>query len=204
MTLHKYNKFKKITEVRTPKRCPVVDFHYIRVSPVYKDMISMGFEEVLAANPQGIETSGNTEQRNYKDRVGNIAFYHPDLSTKPGYPHYNIKHDGGVKIVKGSSKSDPYEFPYLITDLSNRCMKFEDYFMKMGFLMKFYCQRMGLPISDDELYDINESYVDLITRKLATDAGLVNKINLPLSIEKTMAGAGYGIIKRGGAFNDAD
>ena len=131
--MEKYQDFRKIQEVRRPKKCPVLSFKPIRDSEIFQDMMSLGFVEALPEKPAGIETEGPSEQRHFKDRLGNIAFFHPVFESynKKGYPQYNIMHNGSIRVVTGPSKS--MEFPYLASNLRNACMTVEDYLMKMNF-----------------------------------------------------------------------
>ena len=127
-----YKNFRGIKEDRRDKKCPVLSFAPIRRSDVFKDMLEMGFVESLPDKPAGIQTEGPSEERHFKDRLGNIAFYHPELargSSKEGYPHYNIKHDGQVRVVQGPTKA--VEYPGLSMDLRRECMTVEDYLFKM-------------------------------------------------------------------------
>jgi len=200
MAIKNYSDFRKINEVRTPKKCPVLSFKPIRESEVYKDMESMGFSEVIAENPLGIEVIGTAEQRYFKDRLGNIGFFHPALQgNKKGYPYFNIKHNGSIKVCTGPSKSA--EFPKLSNDLSKACMTVEDYLFKMGFLIKYLIKKQGFPVSDDELYS-KESYKDLIRRKITEDPSLIQKIELPQSLKKEDLGKGASILKRMDIFNE--
>jgi hypothetical protein len=200
--MKKYQDFKKVQEVRTRKKCPVLSFKPIRDSEIFTDMIGMGFVEALPDKPAGIETEGPSEQRNFKDRLGNIAFFHPEFEShnKPGYPQYNIMHNGSIRVVTGPSKSS--EFPRLSTDLKRTCMTVEDYLYKMNFLVKYLVRYQGFPINDSELYN-EESYKDLIDRKMKLDPSVVKNIKiLPPSLSKTDLGKGASALKRFGAFGD--
>ena len=198
--MKKYQEFRTIREARRPKKCPVLNFKPIRESEVYKDMIAMGFVERLADNPEGIEIAGTEEQRYFKDRLGNIAFFHPSLASKPNYPYYNIMHNGSIRVWIGSSKSS--EYAGLSTDLRRSCMTVEDYLFKMGFLIKLLAQRQGFPIKDAELMN-NESYKDLIRRKMEEDPSVVGKLEvLPPSLKQEDLGKGAGMLKNFGVFGD--
>ena len=198
--MEKYQEFRKIQEVRRPKKCPVTNFKPIRESEVYKDMMAMGFVERLADNPEGIEVAGTEEQRYFKDRLGNIAFFHPALAgSKKNFPYYNIMHNGSIKIWSGTSKSS--EFARLNTDLRKACMTVEDYLYKMSFLVKYLIQRQGFPVNDNDLYN-NESYKDLIRRKMEEDPSAIQKIELPPSLKKEDLGQGASLLKRFGGFDD--
>lgn len=200
MSIKNYPNFRSIEEVRTKKKCPVVNFKPIRESEVFKDMIAMGFKEVIAANPEGIEVTGTDEQRYFKDRLGNIGFWHPALEGyKKGYPYYNIQFNGSIRVCSGPSKSA--EFPRLTTDLSKQCMTVGDYLYKMGFLIKYLIKRQGFPVTEIELYN-EETYQDLITRKMQQDASVIGKIELPPSLKKQELGKGANILKRFGAFSE--
>jgi hypothetical protein len=197
--MKKYQEFKSITEARRPKKCPVLNFKPIRESEVYKDMISMGFNEVLADNPQGIEVVGTEEQRYFKDRLGNIAFFHPAFAFKQNFPYYNIMHNGSIRVWTGSSKSS--EYPGLSTDLRKACMTVEDYLFKMGFLIKLLCQKQGFPVTDRELMD-NESYKDMIDRKMQQNPSVAGKLPaIPASLKDTDLGSATDMLKGWGAFD---
>jgi hypothetical protein len=208
MSVKNYEGFKKIQEIRRAKKCPVLNFKPIRESETYTDMIGMGWIEVLADNPAGILAKATDEERNFKDRLGNIAFYHPYFkgsrltsratrSAGEGYPHFNIKHDGGVRVVEGLNLTA--EFPRLNTDLRRSCMTVEDYLYKMAFLIKYTIKQQGFPITDDELYS-EESYKDLIERKMRENPSDLKSIDIPPSIKQTSAGKGAAMLKRFGAF----
>jgi hypothetical protein len=199
--MKKYQDFKKIQEVRKPKKCPVLSFRPLRDSEIFQDMLAMGFVEALPEKPAGVETEGPSEQRNFKDRLGNIAFYHPDfnyMTRSTGYPHFNIMHNGSVRIVIGKTKSS--EFPGLSQDLRRACMTVEDYLFKMGFLIKYLLREKGLQINDQELYG-EESYKDLILRKIKEDPSAAKNIEIPPSLKKSDDTAmGASVIKRFGGF----
>jgi hypothetical protein len=236
MSIKNYEGFKKIQEVRKSKKCPVLSFKPVRESETYTDMIGMGWIEVLADNPAGILAKATEEERNFKDRLGNIAFYHPifqgsrltsraSRSAGEGYPHFNIKHDGAVRVVEGPNLTA--EFPRLNTDLRRTCMTIEDYIYKMSFLIKYAIKESGFPITDGELYS-DESYKSLMERKFnenpsvvghfkditatkeeggvsSSNFGSAEKVNkvitLPPSLKRTDAGKGASMMKRFGAFN---
>lgn len=204
MSIKNYKNFKTIQEVRRPKKCPVVNFKPIRDSETYQDMMGMGFIEVLADNPLGILAKASEEERNFKDRLGNIAFYHPSFkgsrltsrasrSAGEGYPHFNIKHDGGVRVVEGPNLTA--ELPRLNTDLRRVCMTVEDYLYKMSFLIKYTVKHQGFPITTDELYS-DESYKDLIQRKMEDNPRVMKNIDIPPSLTSTDTGKGTAILKR--------
>jgi len=201
--MENYKNFRGIKEVRRPKKCPVLNFAPIRESDVFKDMMEMGFVEALPDKPAGIQTEGPSEERHFKDRLGNIAFYHPELargSRKQGYPQYNIKHDGNVRVVQGPSKST--EYPRLSMDLRRVCMTVEDYLFKMGFLVKLLLQKQGFRISEEDLYGM-KSYKDVISEGLKINPSLAQKITIPSSLKRTDDVAkGSSILKRFGAFGD--
>jgi hypothetical protein len=236
MSIKNYEGFKKIQEVRKDKQCPVLSFKPIRESETYTDMIGMGWIEVLADNPAGILAKATEEERNFKDRLGNIAFYHPifkgsrltrraSRSAGEGYPHFNIKHDGAVRVVEGPNLTA--EFPRLNTDLRRKCMTIQDYLYKMSFLLKYVIKESGFPVTDEELYS-EESYKDLMERKFTENPSVVGhfkdikateevggvsssgfgsakkvtkQLTLPPSLKKTDAGKGAAMMKRFGAFN---
>jgi hypothetical protein len=196
MSIKNYPEFKKIQEVRRTKKCPVLSFKPIRESETYKDMVGMGWTEMIAENPIGIETQGTEEQRYFKDRLGNIAFKHESMkSPKPGYPQYNIMHNGSIRVVVGPSKSS--EFPRLNTDLRRACMTPEDYLFKMGFLIKYILKQEGLPMTDEELLG-EENYKDLVLRKLKENPEIVMNIKTPPSIKDVTIVKGANILKRFG------
>lgn len=177
-----YKNFRSVTEVRRPKKCPVLSFQPIRESEIYKDMHGMGWSEMIAENPIGIEKSGPEEQRYFKDRLGNIAFKHESMSgPKAGYPQYNIQHNGSIRVVTGPSKSS--EFPRLNTDLRRSCMTIEDYLYKMNFLVKYIMEMEGAPITEEEVYS-PESYKEIIIKKLKKEPTLVSKFKtIPPSLK---------------------
>lgn len=196
--MESYKNFRSVKEVRRAKKCPVLNFQPIRESDVYKDMQAMGWTEMIAENPIGIEKTGPEEQRYFKDRLGNIAFRHESMrGPKQGYPQYNIMHNGSIRVVVGPSKSS--EFPRLNTDLRRACMTVEDYLFKMSFLIKYILKMEGFPITEAEVYG-PESYKDVIRRKIEEDPSNVSKISvLPPSMKKAddlMKGAS--VLKRFG------
>ena len=236
MKVKNYKNFIKLQEVRREKKCPVLSFKPIRESETYQDMIGMGWIEVLADNPKGILAWATAEERSHKDRMGHIAFYHPVFqgrrltrratSNAPeGYPHFNIKHDGGVRVVEGLQNSA--EFPRLNTDLTRSCMTIEDYLYKMSFLIKYAMREQGFPISDSELYD-NESYKYLVKRKMDEDPSVIKyfkdvevpsdpretsiagsekifkNVSLPPSLKGSDLGKGASMLKRFGGFESDD
>lgn len=219
MSIKNYKGFKKIQEVRTAKKCKVLDFRPIRNSEVYKDMMELGFLEVIAENPAGIDVTGTAEQRYFKDRLGNIGFFHPSLE-RPGkrdYPYFNIKHntvndknssDYGmsyltIRVCTGPSKSGA-EFPRL-AEVRRSCVTLEDYFDRMGFLIKYLVRSLGFPVTENELYS-DESYQSLISRNLEENPALSSKLPVvPSSIKKSSeTSKGSSLLKSLGAFDDED
>ena len=236
MKVKNYTNFRKIQEVRRDKKCPVLSFKPVRESETYKDMIGMGWIEVLADNPRGVTSWATEEERSHKDRMGNMAFYHPVFkgsrltrratSNAPeGYPHFNIKHDGGVRVVEG--KENSAELPRLTTDLRRTCMTIEDYLYKMSFLIKYGMREQGFPISNEELYS-EESYKDLVKRKMDEDPSVIKyfkdvevpsdpretsiagsekifkNVSLPPSLKGSDLGKGASMLKRFGGFGSDD
>lgn len=207
MRIKNYKNFQTIDEVRKAKKCPVVSFKPIRDSQTYQDMIGMGFIEVLADNPLGILAKASEEERNFKDRLGNIAFYHPifqgarlthraSRSSGEGYPHFNIKHDGALRVVEGSNNTA--ELPGISTDLKNACMTIEDYIFKMSFLIKYTMNRAGLKMSDSDLFG-NETYKEFIERKIKDDPTIMKNLDIkfiPPSLRDTSLAKGTAILKR--------
>jgi hypothetical protein len=212
MSIKKYKSFKGIKEVRRPKKCPVLDFTPLIESDTYKDMIEMGFLEVVKGKYNEIETLRSDAQRSFKDSLGNIAFFHPDLSggrgSGPNYPYINIKHDGGVRSVQGPSRSTEFvpgrsdAFRSFAPEFKRTCMTIDDYLFKMSFLIKYLIHKQGFPIPEADLYG-EKSYRDVIKEVLRSDPSLASKITIPSSIkrEDTVA-KGASLLKRFGAFDD--
>lgn len=212
--MQKYKKFRTVNEVRRPKQCPILDFTPIINSEVYSDMMGMGFVEVTKGKYNEIETVRADVQRSFKDSLGNIGFYHPLLggNKKPGYPYYNIKfskltnvndEDYGlsyltIKVNTGPSKSA--EYPRINRKKSN-CINVEDYLSVMGFLIKVLIQAQGFPLSDSELRG-DESYKDLILRKIYKDPSSIKNIEVPPSLKKEDVAKGASILKRGGFYKN--
>jgi|688.fasta_scaffold266550_2 hypothetical protein len=212
--MQKYKKFRTVNEVRRPKQCPILDFTPIINSEVYSDMMAMGFVEVTKGKYDELETVRADVQRSFKDSLGNIGFYHPLLggNKKPGYPYYNIKfskitnvndEDYGlsyltIKVNTGPSKSA--EYPNITRKKSN-CINTEDYLSIMGFLIKVLIQAQGFPVSDSELKG-EESYKDLILRKINEDPSSAKDIEIPPSLKKEGVAKGVSILKRGGFFKN--
>jgi hypothetical protein len=213
--MKKYEDFRKVNEVRRPKQCPILDFSPIINSEVYKDMMAMGFVEVSKDKYDEIQTIRSDAQRSFKDSLGNMGFYHPLLGgrKKPGYPYYNIRFDKfkdakspdfglsylTVKINTAASKTA--EYPGMKRKTSN-CITIEDYFSIMGFLIKVLVQRQGFPITDQELMN-DESYKDLIRRKMEDNPSLISKMEiLPPSLKQEDLGKSSAMLKRFGVFGD--
>ena len=221
--MKKYKDFKKIEEVRTRKKCPILSFKPIRESEVFKDMMGMGFVEALPEKPAGVETEGPSEQRHFKDRLGNIAFFHPDFQyNRQGFPQFNIKHESindvndphygtgylTIKVFVGPSRTAKRnEVPKEIAKLPIKyggCVTVEEYLSKMSFLIKYLMDRQGFPISDSELYG-DESYKSIIERKMQSDPSVVKKLtSLPPRLKTSDLGRGSSTLKRFGAFDDED
>jgi hypothetical protein len=207
MSIKNYKNFQTIDEVRKAKKCPVVSFKPIRDSETYQDMMGMGFIEVLADNPLGILAKASEEERNFKDRLGNIAFYHPAFkgarltyrasrNATEGYPHFNIKHDGGLRVVEGESNTA--ELPGVSDNLRNKCMTVQDYIFKFSFLIKYTMAKGGLSMTDTELFG-DEAYKDLIGRRIKEDPTVMKKLDMqfiPPSLRDTALAKGTGILKR--------
>jgi hypothetical protein len=79
-------------------------------------------------------------------------------------------------------------------------MTVEDYLFKMGFLIKYLLREKGLQINNQELYG-EESYKDLILRKIKEDPSAAKNIEIPPSLKKSDDTAmGASVIKRFGGF----
>lgn len=209
MSIKNYKNFMSIEEVRRPKKCPVLDFSPLVDSEVYKDMVGMGFMEVVKdTHSDEIITKRMSEERSFKDRLGNIGFYHPSFkgarltsrasrNQKNGYPYFNIKFDGGLRVVEGPNNSAA--FPHLTNDLLKECMTLDDYIYKMSFLVKYTIRHQGFPITHEELYS-NESYKDIILRKLEENPKYSEGITLPPSLKDEDIAGGVSLLKRSGIF----
>jgi hypothetical protein len=232
MKVKNYKSFRTLQEVRRPKKCPVLSFKPVRDSETYQDMIGMGWIEVIADNPAGILAMATDEERSHRDRMGNLSFYHPVFkgmrltrrasgNAPEGYPHFNIKHDGAVRVNEGPNNSA--EFPRLNTDLTRSCMTIEDYIYKMSFLIKYAIRQQGFPVTDTELYS-SETYKELIQRKMKDDPTvikhfkdaeipsdprvgklsssptIVKQVSLPPSLKDSDLGQGSSILKGFGLF----
>ena len=214
----KKNNEEKVNEVRTQKKCQMPDFEAVITSDTYNDMMAMGFVEVTKdTHGEVIVTKRATGGiRGFKDSLGNIGFYHPELAKgnrKPGYPYYNIKFDNVpknspdsglsfliIKVNTGPSKSHPYP-KQNIEHKDKSCINAEDYLQLMGFLIKVLIKKQGFPITERELSD-TESYKDVIRRKMTEDPSVVKKIEIPPSLKKEELGKGASALKEFGAFGD--
>lgn len=213
MGIKNYKNFKSVEEKRRPKQCPILDFTPIIQSEIYKDMVGMGFLEVIRdTHKNEIVTMRMETERSFKDRLGNIGFYHPFFKEKrltsrasknreEGYPYFNIRFNGAFRVAEGPNNSA--EFPYLNDDLRRKCMTIDDYLYKMSFLIKYLVKEQGLPITKEELYS-NESYKDVISRKMEENPSLMKGVDLPPSLKSGDIGKGVSILKRFGAFDKDD
>jgi hypothetical protein len=80
-------------------------------------------------------------------------------------------------------------------------MTAEDYIFKMGFLIKYILRQQGVPISEEELLG-NETYKDVLRRKMEEDPEIVKKFEIPPSLKGEDLGKGANILKRFGGFDD--
>jgi len=205
MQIKNYTNFRKIQEVRRPKKCPIVSFVPIVESETYQDMIGMGFVEVTKdSHSDELVTIRRGDEKSFKDRLGNFGFYHPifkgsRLTSRAtrnqieGYPYFNIKHSGSVRVCEGPNNSA--EFPHLSDDLRKACMTIEDYLYKISFLIKYTLKFQGFPMTNEELYS-SESYKDLVLRKMSDNPRVIKNIIIPPSIAKTDVAIGSSVLKR--------
>jgi len=205
MEVKNYKNFRAIQEVRRPRKCAVLDFTPIVESEAYKDLIGMGFVEVVRDKyTDELVTMRKEGEGSFKDRLGNIGFYHPAFkgsrltrrasgSQKEGYPYFNIRQNGAFRVCEGPNNSA--EFPGLNNDLRRPCMTVEDYIYKMSFLVKYTIKFQGFPMNGDELYG-SESYKDLILRKMEENPRVMKGISVPPSLAKTDVGKGTSILQR--------
>lgn len=210
MSLKNYNDFKTIQEVRRAKQCPILDFSPLVESQVYQDMVGMGFLEVVRdTHSDEIVTRRMDKERSFKDRLGNIGFYHSifkgarltsraSRTQKEGYPYFNIKFDGGFRVCEGPQNTA--EFPGLNQDLRRKCMTIEDYIYKMQFLIKYAIKYQGFPITTEQLYS-SESYNDIILKEIKERPRSLKGIILPPSLNQTPEGRSASILQK---FNFGD
>jgi hypothetical protein len=205
MNIKNYKNFKSVDEVRRSKKCPILDFSPLVDSVVYKDMVGMGFREVVKeTHADEITTRRMSGERSFKDRLGNMGFYHKSFkgarltsrasrNQKEGYPYFNIKFDGSIRVVEGYNNSA--EFPRLTTDLKKECMTLDDYIFKMSFLIKYTIKYEGFPMTDEELYG-TEPYISIIERKMKENPTVVKNITIPPSIKDTPLAKGAELLRR--------
>jgi hypothetical protein len=205
MSIKNYKNFKSIDEVRRAKKCPILDFSPLVDSEVYKDMVGMGFMEVVQeTHSNEIITRRMSGERSFKDRLGNMGFYHESFkgarltsrasrNQKEGYPYFNIKFDGSIRVVEGYNNSA--EFPRLTTDLKKECMTLDDYIFKMSFLIKYTIKYEGFPMTNEELYG-TEPYISIIERKMKENPTVVKNITIPPSIKDTPLAKGAELLRR--------
>jgi hypothetical protein len=205
MSLKNYKDFKTIQEVRRAKKCPILDFTPLVQSEVYQDMVGMGFLEVVKdTHSDEIITRRMEMERSFKDRLGNIGFYHPAFkgarltrratrTQREGYPYFNIKFDGGFRVCEGPQNTA--EFPGLNQDLREKCMTIEDYIYKLSFLVKYTIKYQGFPMTSEELYS-KEPYKDMILRKIEEKPSVMKGISVPPSLNNTAAGRTTSILQR--------
>jgi len=205
MSIKNYKNFKSIDEVRRAKKCPILDFSPLVDSEVYKDMVGMGFMEVVQeTHSNEIITRRMSGERSFKDRLGNMGFYHESFkgarltsrasrNQKEGYPYFNIKFDGAIRVVEGYNNSA--EFPRITTDLKRACMTLDDYIFKMSFLIKYTIKHEGFPMTDEELYG-TEPYISIIERKMKDNPKVMTNITIPPSLHDSPIAKGTAILKR--------
>jgi len=140
----------------------------------------------------------------FKDRLGNIGFYHPAFkgarltrratrTQREGYPYFNIKFDGGFRVCEGPQNTA--EFPGLNQDLREKCMTIEDYIYKLSFLVKYTIKYQGFPMTSEELYS-KEPYKEMILRKIEEKPSVMKGISVPPSLNNTAAGRTTSILQR--------
>lgn len=200
MDIKRFKNFVKMDEARTQPKCKIESFAPLRESREYKDLISMGFNEVETPRTRGHQPKIGQEQYK-KDTDGNLSFHHPAMrnigqvqdpgskrniyqampKAKENMPYVNIKRDGGVKVNIDFNKS--YWLANM-TMIDKECKTIEDYYRKMSNVIKYVCNLQGFPLSTEEIYS-EESYRDVISRKLAEAPSLIKYIQIPESVRAT-------------------
>jgi len=224
MEIKRFDNFIKLEEERTTPKCKIESFAPLRESREYKDLLSMGFNEVETPRTRGTQPKIGQEQYK-KDTDGNISFHHPSLRkitsvqqpTSPGsttgiknvyqampqgkenMPYVNIKRDGGVKINIDFNKSF---WLANMTRIDSECKSIGDYYKKMGNVIKYVCSLDKFPLTDDEIYSA-EDYAQVIGKKIEESPLLIQDIQIPESLrEMNDIVAGAEMLKHLGAFKD--
>ena len=69
----KFNKWKSIKEVRTERKCKILDFTPLRESDLYKDLIALGYVEVNGRDQVRLEDE-RYQVATQNELQGNLRF----------------------------------------------------------------------------------------------------------------------------------
>ncbi len=190
----------RVNEVRRPRKCAIVDFTPLRESPLYQDLISLGWVEVNAQGNKRIDPAlelGKTEltyQVQYQgEKQGNLRFKHEKFPDRIIRMNINgaIWEDapsGRAYRINIEWDHDPKWF--------KECLSLDDYKDRLEYLIKKLLHAEGF-ITRQELLN-TEGGVEIIKRKIDEDAVNVKKLRtVPPSLEKDAdylkAAADFGI-----------
>ena len=153
--ISKFTKWGLVNEVRKNRVCPVIDFAPLRESQVYKDLISLGWEEVNAKGEPRL--SAETFQG---ERQGNLRFMHPQFPRS-----IRINLNGAIWEDERTGKAHRIYIEYdHDPKWFKNCLNMGDYENRLEYLIKklLYAQNW---ISKQELVSA-EGALELIKRKL--------------------------------------
>ena len=172
----KFNKWKSIKEVRTERKCKILDFTPLRESDLYKDLIALGYVEVKGRDQVRLEDE-RYQVATQNELQGNLRFKHEKF---PRTIRVNL--NGAVW------EDDPYNLERMKSGKAFRiniaygsdpkwtkeCLDIEDYKNRLEYLIKKLLHAEGF-ITHDELLN-KEGGVEIIKRKIDENVDNIKKL----------------------------
>jgi hypothetical protein len=155
---------------RTPRKCPILDFTSLRQSPLYNDVISMGWVEV--------DASGSPRISAYQgEKLGNLRFKHSRLKNI-----IRVNRDGTIWEVMSSGKSHRIFLDSKNSIWDRECFNLKDYESRLEYLIKKILYEDGF-ITRGELSN-SEGGIEIIKRIIQENPKEINYLkNIPDSLK---------------------
>jgi hypothetical protein len=181
----KFDKWKALKEVRTERKCKILDFTPLRESDLYKDLIALGYVEVNGRDQVRLEDE-RYQVATQNELQGNLRFKHEKFArtirvnlsgTVWEDDPYNLekRKSGKAFRINIAYGSDP--------KWSKQCLDLEDYKNRLEYLIKklLYEEKF---ITHNELLN-EEGGVEIIKRKIEENADNVKILRtIPPSLKQ--------------------
>lgn len=138
------------------RKCPQIDWEEVRKAPVYKDLLSTGWIE---------DTSM------YAEKIANLWLNHPSFPGKT----YKLNKNGQIRTETPGGRSDRLIIPgEVVNAVEIPCLKAEDYFIKLDYLLKLALKDMKV-FDADNLKDTRTA-LEIVRDKMKEDPAFLKKM----------------------------